>query len=180
VAIELLYERTPGEEEVREAMALPAEGLELPVFRLGRGYAWLMEKGYAQAAIAGAVGKSQTHVSLAARIYRGLCPQAHLMLCRLGSAAPDVLKIGKIAGLEDPVVQVEAVQSIVCKNPVAPVMERFLLLRERALTFPKGIEFEIVRAVLGYLAGETEDLWPSTTETRKAPRRRTSRSRSTS
>jgi ParB-like chromosome segregation protein Spo0J len=184
MAIEL-QERIPEEEEVRRAMLMPARLVpEIPVYRMGRAYASLMDQGFTQKQIAEAVQRDQTHISRCAAIFRGLAVEVHEVLVELGTAAPDVLKIGKLARLlgddekPDGARQLAALQKLIGGRLPRPrnqslettVLDRFY--RMRALQTPFGVQYAVIQtvhAVVQYLSGESESPWPSTTETPAPP-----------
>lgn len=182
MAIEL-QERAPDVEEVRSAM-LARLTPELPVYRMGRAYASLMGQGFTQQQIAVAVHKDRTHISRCAAIFRGLATEVHDVLVELGTAAPDVLKIGKLARLlgddekPDAPRQLAALQKLIGGRLPRPrnqslektVLDRFY--RMRALSTPFGVQYAVIQtvhAVVEYLSGESDTPWPSTTETPAPP-----------
>lgn len=183
MAIEL-QERIPDEEEVRLAMTRVRLTPQLPVYRMGCAYVSLMDQGFTQQQIAAAVGRDRTHISRCAAIYRGLHIEVHQILVDLGTAAPDVLKIGKLARIvgdddqPDLARQRAALQKLVGNRLPKPrnqsleqtVVDRFYIMR--ALDTPFGVQYAVIKtvhAVVQYLAGESDTPWPSTTETPSRP-----------
>jgi ParB/RepB/Spo0J family partition protein len=84
-----------------EQLAENEQRVNLHPWEAGKGYFRLVEKGYTQAQISQQIGKSQSHVSLCVKIHQGLSPKVTEILSRIGSAAPNILEMAKMAELVD-------------------------------------------------------------------------------
>lgn len=189
MAVELLPGK-PTEEEIRQA-TLPSCRPEYSPWVLGRTYEALIAKGYRQAKIAEAVGKSQQHVSRCLAIYQGLCPAAHDVISRLAGgigihAVVEVAMIRDRNGAPDREGQLARIEKLLGKDTLAKVKlrpERFSELLQRE--YPPAAAHYVL-PVLRYLSGESDSLdfppeapCPSPTQTPAPPRRARSRTRST-
>jgi ParB/RepB/Spo0J family partition protein len=155
--------RTSGE---MEALADNEGHDPVPPWEAGEAYQKLIDSGCLQEQIARAVGKSQQHISQAIRLYRGIAPPLKTVLNRLGTSAPSLINLEKMAQIvdrdtlkPDPEKQTVWLQEYLChpKKPstkrrpsgtVPQILNRLEKLQQMSLPLE---HVPVVEAVIRYL-----------------------------